>query len=280
MMPSFDNSPAVAETIPTLPPSAHPSIELDGVRIDVVTEQQVCEWITTELRSGSGGCVVTVNLDHMRRCHYDRSYFELVAGADLVVADGMPLVWAARMQGTPLPERVAGSSLSISLAHSLAEQQMSLFLLGGNEGVAEAAGKDLIERFPGLKIAGTYCPPFGFENDPTEMERIVAALRAAQPSVVYVALGSPKQELLIQKLQGELPKAWWLGVGISLSFITGEVPRAPQWIQRSGLEWVHRLVQEPTRLGRRYLIEGLPFAARLTAHSMSRRCSGRNRKEV
>lgn len=273
-MPSNDNSPAVAEPVKTPPLPTYGEVDLGGVRIDVISERQVCEIITTRLRAGSGGCVVTVNLDHLRRCHLDPSYFELVAGADLVVADGMPLVWAARLQGTPLPERVAGSSLSISLAQSLAEHQMSLFLLGGNEGVAEAAGCELTDRFPGLTIAGTYCPPFGFERDPAEMSRITAQLRAAQPSVVYVALGSPKQERLIQQLQNELPDAWWLGIGISLSFITGDVSRAPMWAQRWGLEWAHRLIQEPTRLGRRYLIEGLPFAARLMTTSLSRRFRG------
>jgi N-acetylglucosaminyldiphosphoundecaprenol N-acetyl-beta-D-mannosaminyltransferase len=192
---------------------------------------------------------------------------ELVGSADLVVADGMPLIWASRLQGTPLPERVAGSTLCLSLARTLGAAKRSLFLLGGNEGIAEAASEELKRRFPGLIIAGTHYPPFGFEKDAAQMESIQAKLQSAQPDVVYVALGSPKQEELIQRLRADLPAAWWLGVGISLSFITGEVRRAPKWMQKLGLEWTHRLAQEPMRLGRRYLIDGLPFAARLMSGS-------------
>jgi N-acetylglucosaminyldiphosphoundecaprenol N-acetyl-beta-D-mannosaminyltransferase len=239
---------------------------LDGIWIDVVDEQQARQRILLGLAAGTGGMIVTVNIDHMLRCHRDPAYHSLVDRAELVVADGMPLVWASRLQGTALPERVAGSSLTLSLAADLAEKGYSLFLLGGNPGIADAAGRILAERFPGLRIAGTYCPPFGFEQDPTEMQRMMEALETTQPDVVYVALGSPKQERLIEQLRDHLPdlsSAWWLGVGISLSFITGEVGRAPWWVQRVGLEWVHRMAQEPRRLFHRYMIDGLPYGIRL-----------------
>jgi N-acetylglucosaminyldiphosphoundecaprenol N-acetyl-beta-D-mannosaminyltransferase len=250
------------------------TICLDGVRIDVVDEQQARQRILAGLAEGAGGIVVTVNIDHMVRCRRDPAYRSLVDRAELVVADGMPLVWASRLQGTALPERVAGSSVTLSLAADLAEQGRSLFLLGGNPGVAEAAGRILAERFRGLRIAGIYCPPFGFEQDQTEMQRIREALGATRPDVVYVALGSPKQEWLIDQLRKQLPDlstAWWLGVGISLSFITGEVHRAPWWMQRLGLEWVHRMAQEPRRLFRRYVIDGIPYAVRLMVRCLAAR---------
>ena len=271
MMQSVDNGSVVAESLAKVPPPADPVVQLQGVSIDNLTEQEVIDKIASGINLGSGGCVVTVNLDHMRRCHYDPSYLELVKEAELVVADGMPLVWATRLQNTPLPERVAGSSLSLSLAHRLAEDDRTLFLLGGNDGVAEEAGRELTKRFAGLKIVGSYCPPFGFENDRNELDQITRVLKSAQPDVVYVALGSPKQERLIQILRHELPQTWWLGVGISLSFVTGDVSRAPEWVQRLGLEWGYRLIQEPTRLWRRYLVEGLPFFARMMATSLRRR---------
>jgi N-acetylglucosaminyldiphosphoundecaprenol N-acetyl-beta-D-mannosaminyltransferase len=250
------------------------TICLDGVRIDVIDEQQARQRILLGLAGGIGGMMVTVNIDHMVRCHRDPAYHSLVDRAELVVADGMPLVWASRLQGTALPERVAGSSLTLSLAADLAEKGHSLFLLGGNPGVAEAAGRVLAERFGGLQIAGTYCPPFGFEQDQTEMQRIREALGTTQPDVVYVALGSPKQEWLIDQLRKQLldlSTAWWLGVGISLSFITGEVHRAPWWVQRLGLEWVHRMAQEPQRLFRRYVVDGMPYAARLMMRCLAAR---------
>jgi N-acetylglucosaminyldiphosphoundecaprenol N-acetyl-beta-D-mannosaminyltransferase len=135
-----------------------------------------------------------------------------------------------------------------------------------------------MRRFPKLKIAGVFSPVFGFERDAGALEEIRQRLRSAAPDVVYVALGSPKQENLIVNLRQDLPGTWWLGVGISLSFITGDVQRAPVWIQRIGLEWVHRLVQEPRRLFRRYIIDGIPFAIRLFASSFAARVAGRRHR--
>jgi len=247
------------------------------VEIDHVSEQQARRRILDALSVGQGGNVVTVNLDHLVRCRRQSNYRDLVARASLVVADGMPLVWASRIQGTPLPERVAGSTMSLNLGEDLGRAGKRLFLLGGNPGVAEEAAVVLIDQYPGLFIAGTHCPPFGFEENPGAMEAIRNALRTAQPDVVYVALGSPKQEKLIDRLRAEMPElsgAWWLGVGISLSFITGEIERAPLWMQRVGLEWAYRLAQEPKRLFRRYLIDGIPSACLLLTRSAMHRFGG------
>ena len=120
---------------------------------------------------------------------------------------------------------------------------------------------------PNLRIAGTFCPPVGFEHDPAWMRRIREDIVSSQPDVVFVALGSPKQEYLIQLLRTELPKAWWVGVGISFSFVCGDVKRSPMWMRRLGLEWLHRLAQEPRRLMRRYLLDGMPFAFELMVRS-------------
>jgi len=243
-------------------------IDLGYALFDRMTEAELCADIVEQLDRGQGGCVVTANLDHLLRCKRSPEYRALVAGADRVVADGMPLIWASRLRGTPLPERVAGSSLCLSLAATLAKHHRSVYLLGGDPGVAEAAGEVLERRFPGLRIAGTHCPPFGFEQDPAEMETIRRRLVAASPDVVYVALGSPKQEHLSERLRAEFPQSWWLGVGISLSFITGDVKRAPRWVQVIGCEWIHRLVQEPKRLARRYLVDNIPFGLELLATSL------------
>ena len=240
-----------------------PRIDLHGVTLHAVTEQQAIRHILDELASGRGGVVVTPNLDHLRRCVRDLHFGALVAEADLVVADGMPLVWASRIQGTPLPERVAGSNLISTLSAGAAERGRSIFLLGGAEGTAEGAAKVLQARHPHLRIVGTYCPRVGFEKNPKLMAEMVQQLTASQPDIVYVALGSPKQEQLIAKLRLTLPNAWWLGVGVSFSFLTGDVKRAPLIMQKYGIEWMHRLVQEPRRLFKRYLLVGVPFAARL-----------------
>ncbi|HEX7008615.1 MAG TPA: WecB/TagA/CpsF family glycosyltransferase [Phycisphaeraceae bacterium] len=259
-----------------------PRVTLAGVAFDAVTEPQCVGWIMDQLAAGRGGWVITPNLDHLRRAQRDQEFRRwLLEEADLVVADGMPLVWASRLQGTPLPERVAGSSLVSTLAQAAAGAGRSLFLLGGSPGAAQAAAEVLRSRYPGLIIAGTACPPIGFENDPQQMDELRQMLKEAKPDIVYMALGSPKQERLIRLLRGEQPGAWWLGVGISLSFLCGQVRRAPRWMQRVGLEWLHRLVQEPRRLARRYLLDGIPFALYLlggAALQRGRRLKARRRE--
>lgn len=244
-----------------------PTITLCGVRLHAITEAQCVEHILDQLEAGRGGMLVTPNLDHLHRCTKNLAFNALVAEADLVVADGMPLVWASRLQGTPLPERVAGSTLISTLSGAAAGRARSVYLLGGSEGTADGAARVLVERFPNLKVAGTYYPPIGFENDSRQMAEIVARLGAAKPDIVYVALGSPKQEKLIARLRQILPEAWWAGVGNSFSFLCGDVRRAPRWMQVSGLEWMHRLYQEPRRLFRRYVIIGLPFAFRMLSRA-------------
>ena len=256
-----------------------PSVDVHGVKLHAVREAECINHLLSELSSGRGGVVVTPNLDHLRRCVRDLHFGALVAEADLVVADGMPLVWASKLQGTPLPERVAGSNLISTLSAAAAEAGRSVFLLGGAAGTAEGAARVLRERHPHIRIVGCYCPQLGFEKRPKQMAEISQLLADANPDIIFVALGSPKQEHLIAKLRPGLPAAWWLGVGVSFSFLTGDVQRAPPLMQKLGIEWLHRLMQEPRRLFKRYIVHGLPFAASLLGHStyvgLSRRLGGR-----
>ncbi len=255
-------------------PRGLPVIRLMGVKIHAITETQSNEHILSELAQGRGGVVITPNLDHLRRAVRDASYREMIERADLSVPDGMPLIVASRLQRTPLPERVAGSDMISSLSRCAAEHGRSVFLLGGDEGTAERAAEVLVGRFPALRIAGTFYPPMGFEDDAALMESMLSTLRSASPDIVFVALGSPKQERLIERIRSELPHAWWLGVGISFSFLCGDVRRAPPWMRTIGFEWLHRLCSEPRRLFRRYLIEGVPFAIRLMGASLIARFRG------
>ena len=254
--------------LPTLSP-ALPTVRLRGLAIHAVTEDQAVRHVLDELLAGRGGWVITPNLDHLHRYGRDSAFAGFFAQASLVLADGMPLVWASRLQGTPLPQRVAGSSLIWTLSEAAGRENRSIFLLGGEPGTAESAGQILAGRYPGLRITGTACPLLGFEKDPAQMQLLREQLIAAAPDIIFVALGSPKQERLIAALQAELPRAWWLGVGISFSFVCGTVRRAPRWMQRCGLEWVHRLVQEPRRLAKRYLVDDLPFAFVLFAGAIA-----------
>ena len=226
------------------------------------------------LRTGNGGWIVTPNLDILRQFSTSHESRELILAAGHRVADGQPIVWASRLAGTPVPERVAGSDLVMSLSEAAAQAGVSVFLLGGDPGVAAAAAGRLQARYPGLQSVGSYCPPFGFEDDPEELDRIKEALQRARPALVLIGLGFPKQERLIGSLRSEMPQTWFVGVGISLSFLAGEQPRAPAVLQRLGLEWMHRLWHEPRRLFRRYVVQGLPFALTLFAWALTHRLRG------
>lgn len=252
-------------------------MRLMGAPMAVVSEAHAVHAIVAAAEAGSGHWTITANLDHLRRYHRNPAERMLIDEADLVVADGMPLIWASRLAGEPLPERVSGSSMVWSICEIAAVQRQSVFLLGGDPGVAERAAHVFQARYPDLEIAGTACPPVGFENDPRELERIRLEVTAAAPRIVFVALGFPKQDLLIRALRTSLPHASFLGVGISLSYATGDVPRAPDWVCELGLEWAYRLSREPTpRLVRRYLVDGLPFGVRLMASAARRRARRRN----
>jgi len=246
-------------------------VDIAGVLIDPETERSTVERVMRALDERRGGLMVTANLDHLRRCRRDETYRTLVAASELVVADGMPLVWASRVQGTPLPERVTGSNLIWSLCQACAGRGRSVYLLGGDPGAAEGAKAVLERTYPGLRVVGTHAPARGFEKDPAQMARIESALRASGADLVFIALGSPKQEFLGQRLREVLPHAWFVGCGITLGFVAGQVKRAPTGLQRVGLEWMHRLVQEPGRLARRYLVDGVPFGLALLAGAAWRR---------
>jgi len=251
---------------------------INAVRIDAITECQCIDAILDGLDAGRGGFVVTHNLDHLRRLELDPFFASICASADLRVADGMPVVWLSRLLHIGLPQRVAGSSLIYTLSRAAAQRGRSVYLLGGAEGTAEAAAKLLHEKNPTLKIAGTYCVPFGYEKSGAHMTDITNRLKAAQPDIVYVALGSPKQEVLISRLRRQFPQTWWLGVGISFSYVCGKVRQAPVWMQKAGCEWLYRMVQEPRRLASRYLVHDIPFAAWLLARCLSDRAHGAGKR--
>ena len=236
-----------------------PRVRMAGIPIAVATEAEVVASILGALRRGVGGWVATPNVDHLRRIAQDERTRALARQADIAIADGMPLIWFSRLAGRALPERVAGSSLVWTLAGASSITGFSTFLLGGEPGVADRAGQVLSAEFPGLRVVGSCCPPYGFETDDAELEAIREQLRAAQPDIVFVALGFPKQEQLISLMRSELPSSWFLGIGAGLDFVAGQRSRAPKWMQRSGLEWLHRLLLEPRRLFRRYVLQDIPF---------------------
>lgn len=243
-----------------------------GVEFDALTEEQVVARVMEGLRNGQGGWIVTPNVDICRQVSRDPEARSLIGGASIVVADGMPLVWASRLGGEPLPERVTGASLIFSLCAAAAADGRSVFLLGGEPGVPDEAAVRLQSRSPGLKVAGTESPP-----PDCGLDWIRERLTAAQPDIVFAGLGFPKQERVIAAVAPVLPGTWFVGCGAAIPFAAGALRRAPEWMQRAGLEWAWRLASEPRRLFRRYLIQDLPFAVRLliSARTAAARASRR-----
>ena len=242
---------------------------LDGLAIDACSESDVVDAVMAAAEEGRGGWIVTVNVDVLRLLR-DAELRRLIAPATFVVADGMPLVWLARLLRTPLPERVAGSSLIWSLSQAAAGK-LTVYVLGGPPGIAESAAEALRRENPSLCVVGAHGPPMGFERDQAGVASAVGTVVAAAPDIVFCGLGFPKQEELIARLRLELPQTWFLGCGAALSFVGGALPRAPRWMQRAGAEWLHRLLVEPRRLFRRYVVQDLPFVCALFVQALGSR---------
>ena len=238
--------------------------------LDALVFEQAVDQLMQLARGERNAYAVTANVDHIVRFVGSPEVRALYTEADLVLADGMPVVWASRALGTPLPERVAGSDLFPAMCARAADLGLSVFFLGGSPGSADRAAHVLQERHPSLRIAGICCPPYGFEDDPAEAQRVVQTVHDAHPDILFVGLGSPKQERWIVAHREIAGAKLSIGVGISFSFLCGDVARAPRWMRRVGLEWLHRFAQEPRRLWKRYLVRD-PIFAWLVLRALLRR---------
>lgn len=219
------------------------SVRILGVRVDDVTMQETLALFASWIAEGTPHQVVTVNPEFVMAAQQDAAFRVTLEKADLAVPDGAGLLWASRLLGRPLRERVAGSDLVPLVAGLSARHGYRLYLLGAAPGVAERTAEVLTHEHPGVVIAGTYA------GSPTEQERdaIVARVRAAAPDVLFVAYGAPKQDLWIRRNLARLEVPVCMGVGGAFDFVAGVTRRAPPWMRRAGLEWLHRLVHEPWR---------------------------------
>jgi N-acetylglucosaminyldiphosphoundecaprenol N-acetyl-beta-D-mannosaminyltransferase len=178
----------------------------------------------------------------------------------------MPLIWASQLARTGRLHRITGSSLIYTLSEAAAHHKKSIYILGGPEGAAELAGQRLQELYPGLKVVGAEGPWLSSAVTDDELEPLIQRLEDAAPDIVFCGFGFPKQEKVVAACRARLPNAWFLGCGAAVNFAAGYERRAPLWMQRTGLEWAHRLISEPRRLFRRYVFDAI-FAARLLVTS-------------
>jgi len=232
---------------------------VSGLLFDNLDLRETVATLRGALARRSRGYVVTPNIDHVVRYQKHSGFRASCDGAALRLADGVPLVWALRLLGQPIRTRVAGSDLLPALCEMAAEEGYTIFLCGGGRGVADRAAANLAERFPGLRIAGTYTPPLMSDHEGCEAKAAVCAVNSAKPDILFVGLGSPKQELWTHRHWDRLHVTLAVCCGAALDYAAGVKARAPLWMQRTGLEWLWRLVHEPSRLWRRYLVQDAAF---------------------
>lgn len=235
-------------------------VRFGKIHADHVTFDEALERIGSLVNTGTGGYVVTPNVDHVCLAEESDVLVNAYRQASLSVVDGMPLLWLSRVLGHALPEKISGSDLIGPLMVKAAKEGWRVYILGGKPGVGLRAAAILESTHPGLEVSGVDAPPLGFENNPQQLAEALAKIRRAQPHLLLVALGCPKQELWMQQNQQEFAPAIALGIGATVDFIAGEVRRCPAWMSRCGIEWVYRLLQEPRRMAARYLVRDRAIA--------------------
>ena len=232
---------------------------LAGVKIDNFTMQEAINKIEGMIKEEKSSYIVTPNAAHIVLLQKDEEFRKAYESASLVLADGMPLIWVSKFLGVPLKQKISGSDLLPKLCEVAAEKGFRVFLLGGRSGAALKSAEALKKNYSTLQIVGIYSPPFGFEKDKTENDKITKMIISSKTDILFIGLGAPKQEKWIYTHYKELNIPVSIGVGVTFEFIAGIVKRAPKWMQKIGLEWFFRLLQEPKRLWKRYLIGNTIF---------------------
>jgi N-acetylglucosaminyldiphosphoundecaprenol N-acetyl-beta-D-mannosaminyltransferase len=244
-----------------------PAVDILGVNIDAQTFTEATATLLRWAEDDGKRYVCTCPVYTLMMCRERPDVHRAVSAADMVTADGMPIVWLQRRLGAPPAERVYGPDVLLALCAATANTNVSHYFWGGLPGVPEALVAGLTARFPGLKVAGMYSPPVGevgTQPDPAVVDR----LNGAGASIIWVGLGSPKQDLWMELYRPALNAPLLIGVGAAFDMLAGIKRQAPRWMQRSGLEWLYRLLQEPGRLGKRYLVYNPRFIWLLFRHQL------------
>jgi N-acetylglucosaminyldiphosphoundecaprenol N-acetyl-beta-D-mannosaminyltransferase len=226
-------------------------IAILGVPVDDLSMEEAVERIDVLIERGGFHQVATANVDFLMNSMDDPELTDILHRCEIVLADGMPLVWASRVMGTPLTQRITGADLLPHLVELSQRKKRRMFLLGATEERSQAAAEWIEKNYPGAQLAGRYSPPFG-PLEELDHDHIISRIEEANVDILLVAFGNPKQEKWLAMHRNRLHVPVCIGVGASIDFLSGKHPRAPGWMQKAGLEWFHRFIIEPRRLGRRY----------------------------
>jgi N-acetylglucosaminyldiphosphoundecaprenol N-acetyl-beta-D-mannosaminyltransferase len=236
-----------------------PKVRFLNVSVDNLTMDEAIAAADDLIRQRTCSFVATPNVDHLVLLDKNSELREAYEKANLVLADGMPMVWFSRFYGGKIKEKISGSDFLPKLCEMAAQKGYKIFFLGSAEGIARKAARNLEKQYPDLRIVGCYSPAMGFENDPEQMAEVDRRLDETKPDILAVALGCPKQELFIAKNKDRWQIPLSLGIGASLDFVAGRKKRAPQWMSNCGLEWFFRMWQEPGRMFKRYVLRDWRF---------------------
>jgi len=229
-----------------------------GVKVSAVDMKRALEFAVRQIDRGEPGYVCFAGVHGVMEAQRDPALLRIFNRAAMAAPDGMPMTWMGRLQGRRSMDRVFGPDFMLELCRISVERGYRNFLFGGKPGVAGLLGKNLQCRFPGLRIAGTFTPPFR-PLTPDEADSLIAQVRHAKPHILWVGLSTPKQERFMARFVGRLGVPLLAGVGAAFDFHTGSLRDSPHWMKRAGLQWLHRLAQEPRRLWKRYLINNPLF---------------------
>lgn len=242
-------------------------INILGLNISTLSMAETIDTIERWIREVKSRYVCACPVSTIIKCQHDKDFLEIVNSAGLATPDGMPLVWLSKLKGNRNAERVYGPDLMLAFCKLAQSRGYSNFFYGGKESVPEKLAMNLQQKFPRLKISGTFSPPFRELTD-QEDNQIVEMINRAKPDVVWVGIGSPKQERWMAQHLDKINAAVMIGVGAAFDFISGTKKQAPKWMQKSGLEWMFRLITEPKRLWKRYLFGNPKFIYLLIKESL------------
>lgn len=231
----------------------YPRVNLLGVQVSAINIPQALEAIDGWIHNGQSNYVCVTSAHPVMECYDHPDIKDIFNSSGLTTPDGMPLVWWLRWHGQRHVDRVYGPDLMLAVCQESIEKGYRHFLYGGAPGVAEALSDSLKSRFPGLQITGCYTPPFR-ELTPEEDRLVISQIEASQADIVWVGISSPRQDCWMSEHVGRVGAPVLIGVGAAFDFLSGLKRQAPKWIQRSGFEWLFRLLNEPRRLWRRYLL--------------------------
>lgn len=232
-------------------------IKFLNTEVDNLTMDEAVKRIELLIEDKRPSYVVTPNVDHIVKLENDEEFRAVYKNADLILTDGMPLIWISKLHKNAIKEKVSGSDLFPQVCKLASEKSYSIFLLGAAEGVAAKAADNLKKKYKGLNVIGTYSPSYGFEKSEEEVNKVINIINDAKPDILAVGLGAPKQEKFIYKYKDRLNVPVSLAIGASIDFEAGNINRAPKWMQNSGLEWFYRLTKEPKRMFKRYIVDDL-----------------------